>query len=89
MAIIGFLRWHGRTHIEFNQLWRRAMLPIEVTPNPPRWLLRRPLLKDWELCGINLWKISEKDKDLILKRVEEKLANLGDTYEIEHEQPNP
>lgn len=86
MLLFGFLNWRGRTHAEFSQLWRRAKLPVEAVSGPPRWLLRRPLLKNWELPfgrGIALWQISERDKDFIIRRVQERLAATGDAFEVE------
>ncbi len=86
MFWFGFIRWHGRTHVEYNQMWRKATLPVEVLTNPSRWLLRKPLLTNWELPfgrGLVLWRIREKDKEFIIQRVVGELTSTGDAFEVE------
>jgi hypothetical protein len=86
MFWFGFTRWHGRTHLEYNQMWRKARLPVEVLTNPSRWLLRKPLLRNWELPfgrGLVLWRIREKDKEFIIQKVVSELTSTGDAFEIE------
>lgn len=86
MHLFGFIKWRGRTHVEYSQLWRKATLPVEVIPSPPRWLLRRRLLKNWKIAlsrGLFLWEMNEGDKDAILKRVSDALVARGEAFEIE------
>ena len=86
MHLSGFIRWHGRTHVEYSQLWRKAKLPVEVVTSPPRWLLRRRLLENWEMPfgrGLVLWRITESDKDSIINKVSDALVARGDAFEIE------
>jgi hypothetical protein len=86
MSLFGFIRWRGRTHVEYSQLWRRARLPVEVLTDPPRWLLRKKLLANWEIPfgkGLTLWQISEDDKQVIVAKVGAQLTSRGDTFEVE------
>jgi hypothetical protein len=64
MHLFGFVTWHGRSHVEYSQLWRKAKLPVEVVTSPSRWLLRERLLKNWEMPfgrGLVLWRITKGD----------------------------
>jgi hypothetical protein len=82
----GFVKWCGRSHVEYSQIWREAHLPVEVLTNPPRWLLRKRLLKNWVLPfgrGWTLWRIREEDREKIIGKVGRELASKGEVFEVE------
>jgi hypothetical protein len=86
MRIFGLITWCGRSHVEYSQLWRKARLPVEVVTSPSRWLLRKRLLRNWELPfgrGLVLWRISESQKEVIIDKISSDLLARGDAFEVE------
>jgi hypothetical protein len=83
--MFGLVRWHGRTHVEISQVWRKARLPIELMNNPPRWLLRKNLLTRWELPfgRFALWRLTESEKEALVAKVGQQIATRGDAFEVE------